>query len=102
MATIKDERQDKGAVMYVVFTDHGLSGWGGAEGGRSLYALACSSSDEAYTVLANGRARSEMKRGRILRTLKRVRLGARDHMTIADKTVAKRWYQPGAFAEDKS
>ena len=99
MATIVDERADKSAVGYVVFTDSFLSGWGGADGGRSLYAIAVSggplTSNECITVMRNGKARTDMKRGRYVRKLPR--LGARDHLTIVDQSVAPRWYQPGAF-----
>jgi len=99
---IRDERTDKSAVGYVVFTDSFMSGWGHAEGGRSLYALAVSggplTSDECITVLRNGKDRSEMKRGRYVRKLPR--LGPKDHMSVVDKTIAPRWYVPGAFAED--
>ena len=103
MATIKDDRADEGAVGYVVFTDSFLSGWGGAEGGRSLYVLAVDggplTSQKCLNVLRNGAARGDMKRGRYVRKLPRFK--ATDHVTIADETIAPRWYQAGAFEEDK-
>lgn len=96
MATIEDRRSDKtSGVMFVVFTDSFLSEWGKAENGRSLYILACSNSNEAYTVLANGKRRSDMKRGRICRTLPRFK--STDHVAIVDREVASRWYEENGF-----
>ena len=100
MATIRDERKDKSAAAgYIVFTDGCMSGWGQAAGGRSVYALACSSEDECYTVLVNGKRRTDMKRGRHVRTLKAIRLGPKDHMSVVNRENAKRWYEPGAFTD---
>jgi hypothetical protein len=102
MATIEDRRKEKSGVMFVTFTDDFLGRWGRecgkvGRGGRSLYILACSSSEEAYRVLANGKHRSEMKRGRITRTLPRFKPG--DHVAIVDREEASRWYEPGGFCE---
>ncbi len=80
---------------YVVFTDSFLSGWGCAPR-RSFYALPVSSPEEAEIVLANGRARSDMKRGRVNNSLPRLRVG--DHLSVGDKTKSARWYVAGAFA----
>lgn len=86
---------------FVVFTDTFMSGWGGAEGGRSLYALEVASEDEAYIVLASGKRRSEMKRGRVVRTLEALTrtLRTADHLAIVDRGTASRWYQVDGFAE---
>lgn len=96
-----DQRADPSAKPYgyVVFLDTFLSNWGEAKGGKSYYALAVDSEAEAYTVLANGRARTEMKRGRFSRSLPRI--GPHDHLSVVDKTVAPRWYQAGEFQRDK-
>lgn len=97
---VKDDRKDKSAAAgYVVFTDKFMSGWGHADGGRSLYAVACASTDEVYTVLANGNARTDMIRARHVRTLRNVRVGRRDSLQIVNREDARRWYVPGAFAK---
>ncbi len=49
----------------IVGTDSFLSGWGGAEGGASYAAWACTSEDEP-TVLDWVESRSDMKRIRVL------------------------------------
>jgi hypothetical protein len=104
MATINDRRTDTTTIPlgYVVCTDGFLSGWGGAKGGRSLYALAFHNWREADILLDNADARSEMKRPRTVTTLlksglPKLRMGANDHLSIADKGDAARWYQPGGF-----
>lgn len=100
---IVDARTDGAAAPwgFVVFTDSFLSGWGQAEGGRSLYALAVSSPEEADTVLASGKRRTDMKRGRIVRTFKGLCKGTRerDHLMIVDRGEASRWYEPNGFAD---
>lgn len=101
MATVKDEREDKSAAFgYVVFTDKFMSGWGGAAGGRSLYALACQEAGDADRLLAAGSRRSEMKRGRWVRTLRNVKghMGPHDHISIVNREMAGPWYEPGAFS----
>jgi hypothetical protein len=96
----EDRRKDKRAPWgFVVFTDSFLSGWGHADGGRSLYALAVANDDEATTVLRAGARRTDMKRGRLVRTLRNVKMGPRDHMAIVDRHEAARWYQANGFAE---
>lgn len=75
---------------FVVFTDSFMSGWGGAANGRSLYALEVSSPSVAELVLANGKRRSEMKRGRIVRFRKggwlpNCRINPGDHLSIVDR-----------------
>jgi hypothetical protein len=101
MATINDRRENvdfsNPPYGFCVFTDSFMSGWGGAEGGRSLYAVAVANDDEACTVLNNGKDRSEMKRGRFVLTLANVRLGARDHLSITDRESARPWFDCGAF-----
>lgn len=93
---IDDRRSDTSKPWaFVVFTDSFLSGWGYAQGGRSLYALAVRNPKEAEIVLANGRCRTEMKRGRITKNLPRLRSG--DHLAVVDRHEANRWYVDGAF-----
>jgi len=101
MATVIDERAADAPEPwgYVVFHDTALSGWGGAEHGRSLYALAVSDRDEADTVLAAGRRRTDMRSGRMVRNIHRLQLHRGDHLTIVDRSIAARWYEPHGFAE---
>lgn len=89
---------------FVVFTDSFMSGWGGAAGGKSFYALAVRSPEEADRVLASGARRSEMKRGRIVEVrrngLPSTRGGPRDHLSITDWTEAPRFYTANGFGEE--
>jgi len=93
---------------FVVCTDSFLSGWGKADGGRSLYALPVASEEEARIVLANARARSDMRRPRIVSRMRTrggfwepiVRLGAADHLSVPDREEASRWYERGGFLPD--
>jgi hypothetical protein len=104
MATINDRRKDKtDSFAFVVFTDKFMSGWGGAANGRSLYALPVSNWDESARVIASGKRRSEMKRPRILRSYKALLRSVRrgDHLAIADRSEASRWYEPDGFGEGK-
>lgn len=97
---INDKRSVETAKQtwgYVVFTDAFMSRWGEANEGRSLYALAVRSPEEAEIVLANGKLRSEMKRGRIARVCPKPRRG--DHLTVTDWVQAARWYEKGGFAK---
>lgn len=99
---INDRRTDKTRPKgYVVFTDKFMSGWGCAPG-TSYYALAFNDYEEANILLENGSRRSEMKRGRIVTTLRkdgtpRVRGTDRDHLSVTDRTDASRWYERGGF-----
>ena len=93
----EDRRADKSKPWgWVVFTDSFLSGWGEAPR-RSLYALAVQDHKEAELVLANGKRRSDMKRGRITGSLPRLHNG--DHLAIVDRKDAGAWYRPGAFCD---
>ena len=102
-----DRRHDRSRPWgWVVFTDSFLSGWRGMDGSDiglpdvSVYALAVSGPEEAAVVLANGRARSEMKRGRIVdgrRLPGRSRYGERVHVSMVDRGQAGAWYVPGAW-----
>ncbi len=103
---IKDHRREARPEGYyawgfVVFTDKFMSGWGQAPG-RSLYALEVTSPQEAELVLANGKNRTEMKRGRIVKTLKGIKLRKGDHLSVTDKFNAERWFEVNGFAEVKS
>ena len=102
MKTIDDQREDKSEPWaFVVFTDSFMSGWGSAFGGRSLFALAVDGPSEGETVLANGKNRSEMKRGRIVKGLRVLIRSVKpnDHLSIRDRQESDRWYQPNGFAE---
>ena len=110
MATINDRRNNVETTTdrhgnclpiygYVVFTDSCLIGWGLAEGGRSIYAVAVANGDEEITVLNNVKDRTDMKRGRFVTDLKGIRLGKNDHLRITDRAGAPRWFVCGAFRE---
>ena len=100
---IRDNRANKARPWgYIVCTDTFMSGFGPAKGGRSLYALAVAGPSEANTVARNARARSEMKRPRLVRSFRAdgtpsVRMGPNDHMSVVDRRDAERWYEPGAW-----
>ena len=102
MPNVNDRRTDKSTPWaYVVFTDKFMSGWGDAPG-RSLYALAVSDPNEEAIVLANGRARSEMKRPRTVVRFRAdgtpaVKMHEGDHLSVTDKADASRWYVRGGF-----
>lgn len=98
---INDQRDDKRDAWFVVFTDSFMSGWGGAEGGRSIYALEIPIGDHETEriIRANGKVRHDMKRPRLhtsLKALKRT-VGAFDHLSIVNQKVAGPWYRPGGF-----
>jgi len=83
---------------YIIATDSFMSGWGMAPG-RSLYAIEVHSPQEADTVEANMKSRSEMKRVRFASKLPRV--GARDHLSVKGRKEAGRFFLPpteGGFA----
>lgn len=103
MSEINDRRTDPNhkPLGYVLCTDAFMSGWGKASG-RSLYALAFDSWDEADILLDNADARAEMKRPRTVTSLTaaglpKVRMYPGDHMSVTDKGEAQRWYQAGGF-----
>ena len=97
-ARIDDKRRGrKQAWGYVCFVDPYLSGWGTAEGGRSLYALAVDSHDGADRVIANGMRRGDMRNPKLVTELDLLRLEARDHLTVVDRRIAPRWYRKGGF-----
>lgn len=65
---VQDDRTDEQRETHpclVVGTDSFLSGWGGAEGGASVAAWACSP-DDLQTVERWVRNRSDMKRVRVV------------------------------------
>jgi hypothetical protein len=82
--------------FYAVGTDSFMSGWGKAPG-RSLYALPCTSYEEAEVCAENLRRRGDMKRVRIVGADWRPHMRAGDHLSIADRASASRHYTPGGF-----
>ncbi len=101
-ATIDDRRSeaDKAATaFFVVATDRFMSGWGRAQGGRSLFAVPCKDMAQARIVEENMRHRSEMKRVRIVAAGYRPALRRGDHYSIRDMSDCSRFYTPGGFAE---
>lgn len=95
---IEDRRTEKEKAetwAFVVCNDSFLSVRGYAHGGNLLYALAVAGPDQAAIVLDNGRARSDMRRVRLIAHLPRLREG--DHLAILGPSAAPRWYEPGGF-----
>lgn len=102
---IEDRRKDKTTrpAGYMVATDSFLSGWGGANGGRSLYAVACHSWQDADAVAQNMKDRTDMKRPRWITAMRKdgtpiVRGTDRDHLAVVDRGRAEAFYVPGHFA----
>ena len=101
MSQINDRRQSKHKPFgFIVATDSFMSGWAGAKGGKSYYAIAVDSIHESDVVEANMRSRSEMKRVRF--NLALPKLGPKDHLSVADRHCAQRFFEPGGFAKDAS
>jgi len=95
---INDRRSSKHKPMgYVVMTDKFMSGWGGASGGRSLYALAFDTTEEMDHLFLNAEKRKEMKYIRVVKPkangLPKVTLRAGDQLSITDRANAERWYK---------
>ncbi len=98
--TINDRRtktEKDATIGFVVATDSFLSGWGKAEGGRSLYAVPYRTMSEGYVVLANMRDRTEMRRPRIVAPNYLPKLRRGDHLSIPSMEQCTRFYVPGAF-----
>lgn len=91
---------------FVVLHDRFLSGWGEAEGKRSLYVLECSNMADVKTVQANARTRDEMSLVAVVSAPNywtAYDIAARfpkDHVDVASRWNAARWYEPGAFNKD--
>lgn len=101
MAKIRDDREvkRKPGRGYVIAHDTFLSGWGGAGEGKSYYVMGVDTEPEAYVVMENFKARPEFKRVRFSSTLPR--FGRTDHVTIADRTIAPRYFEQGAFGKPR-
>ena len=97
---------------YIVAIDKFMGGWGEASGGKSYYAIAIDDwngnpnrpEDEAYTVMANLKHRPEMTRVRWVkyiqpskRMIGNTRMKAHDHLSIADRYSAHRYFEKDAF-----
>ena len=101
---IDDKRENKTApaLGYIVATDKFMSGWGMARGGRSLFAVAVNTPDEAVTAENVINGRGDMIRPRLVQTLRadgtpRVRMSDADHLSVRDRASAKAFYT-GEFA----
>lgn len=107
-AIIDDQRKEAGIPWaFVVATDRFLSGWGLAPR-RSLFALECNGPKEAQTIIDNMKARSDMKRPRIVgivyrkgmkRYMPRVRIFSGDHLSIRERAECPRFYTAGGFSK---
>jgi|GEM_PF-4319166 len=99
---IDDQRYyGRPAMGYVIATDQFLSGWGLADGGRSLFAVAVDSEAQADAVTAAIARRPEMKRPRLVRRLRadgtpQVRLAEGDHLSVRDSGTAAAFYRGAA------
>jgi len=103
-ATIDDRRtpeQKRATLGLVVATDNFMSGWGQAQG-RSIFAVPFRTWQEGEIVADNMRARSEMRRVRIVGDYPgeyRPKLRKGDHLSIRDMSPCPRFYAPGGFHE---
>jgi hypothetical protein len=96
MSTTVEVRSDiPDAPLYVLANDSFMSGWGMAEGLTNTVVLACESYEEAEVVADNARARSDMRRVRIVGEKPRLRRGVLYSFMSRDD--ADRWYRPGSF-----
>jgi hypothetical protein len=91
----RTDAQRADTVWFAIATDSCMSGWGRAPG-RSLFAVPCRTRADAEVAADNLRARSEMKRVRIVFTGTRIRMWAGDHMSVS--AMADHWFTPGYFA----
>ncbi len=101
MTFIIDDRRTKRdkarTVGFVVATDSFMSGWGQARNGRSIFAVPLSSWEQSDIVEANMRARSEMKRVRVVGKDWKPKLHAGDHLSIRGMEDCSRFYTAGGF-----
>jgi hypothetical protein len=80
---------------YVWAEDKFMGGWGKASG-KSYYALTAANPSESKILLANFLSRPEMRGIQFqIRTLPKLKAG--DVLTVADKSLAARWYTSNAF-----
>ncbi len=96
--TTKHPYETNPLVRFVCFHDRFMSDWGPAQGKRSIYVLECASDAEEQAVMANGKARSEMGFLCVVATRAEVeRRFSKDLIDFANREIAGRWYEPGAF-----
>lgn len=95
---VDDERTvgKHGIIGFVVCHDTFMSGWGPVENGKSFYALAVRSDEEAEIVMENANNRSEMRDVGLYAKLPTI--GDNDHMRVVDWKKAPRWYEEGGFS----
>lgn len=96
--TITSRAEIPSARFYVLANDAFMSGWGEAEGKINTLVLPCTDWEEAKTVEANARARSEMRRIRI--TGSKPTLRPHVLYSLLNRERAERWYTPGGFAPE--
>jgi hypothetical protein len=97
-ANVNDKRKERGYSPggYVVAIDSFLSGWGGAAGGRSYYAVAVSNDRERDVVARNMKRRGDMKSIRYPSILPNIT--AKDHISIRDRHSAPKFFEEGGFS----
>jgi hypothetical protein len=93
--TIEERREIPTAPFYVLANDSFMSGWGPARGMTNTVILPCDTYAEAETVEHNAKARSDMKRVRIVGEKPRLRDGVL--YSLMDRDDASRWYEPHGF-----
>ena len=99
MTEVSDKRTDLEREMdiagYVIATDSFMSGWGGAEGGRSLVAVPFVDESDYELVQAHLNERGEMRRVRTASIkadgMPKVRLGKNDHLSVYGLDSFRRW-----------
>lgn len=96
--TVTSRSEIPSARFYVLANDSFMSGWGQAEGKTNTVILPCTDWEEAKTVEANARARSEMRRVRI--TGAKPTLRPHVLYSLLNREHAERWYTPGGFAPE--
>lgn len=83
---------------FVIATDKFMSGWGGAEGGSSYFAVPFTSYDDADLIEANMKVRPEMLRVRVVSAKYQPRTTYAVHFSIAPmQEEGSRWLTPGGW-----
>jgi len=83
------------APFYVLANDEFMSGWGPAEGKTNTIILPADSYEEAEIIADNAKARSEMKRVRIVSN--KPKLQGHVIYSLMNRREAARWYTRGGF-----
>ena len=88
---------EKKYPYYVTTTDRFMSGWGPAKGKLNKLVFCCTSYQQAQTVAANARARSDQKNVNIRSTRPSYNKGGYYVQWFTPGGDYKNWYRKGAF-----